>query len=138
VPMEESLPFRTAAQRHGIAPIFVCPPNADAALLREIAAHGRAYTYLLSRAGVTGSENHGHVPLEHLVKTLKEYHGAPALQGFGISEPAQVREALAAGAAGAISGSAIVKIIERNIGNPTAMLDQLSTFVREMKAATRG
>ncbi|XBS68244.1 tryptophan synthase subunit alpha [Acerihabitans sp. KWT182] len=137
VPLEESLPFRTAALRHGVAPIFICPPNADGTLLREIASHGRAYTYLLSRAGVTGSENRGHVPLRHLVNTLKEYHGAPALQGFGIAEPSQVREALAAGAAGAISGSAIVKIIERNAGNPTAMLDELSTFVREMKAATR-
>ena len=137
VPVEESLPFRTAATRHGIAPIFICPPNADSSLLREIASHGRAYTYLLSRAGVTGSENRAQLPLEHLVNTLKEYHAAPALQGFGISEPSQVREALAAGAAGAISGSAIVKIIERNAGEPAAMLDQLGAFVREMKAATR-
>ncbi|TKI08131.1 tryptophan synthase subunit alpha [Martelella alba] len=138
VPIEESLPFRSAALRHGIAPIFICPPNADNGLLREIASHGRAYTYLLSRAGVTGSENRAHTPLEHLVNTLKEYHAAPALQGFGISEPGQVRAALAAGAAGAISGSAVVKIIERNVGDPAAMLAQLSDFVREMKAATRG
>ncbi len=137
VPLEESLPFRTAAMRHGVAPIFICPPNATQDLLREIASFGRAYTYLLSRAGVTGSENHGHVALGHLVSTLKEFNAAPALQGFGISEPAQVREALSAGAAGAISGSAIVKIIEHNLADPAAMLTKLGAFVSKMKAATR-
>ncbi|MNY60575.1 Tryptophan synthase alpha chain [compost metagenome] len=68
---------------------------------------------------------------------LREYHAAPPLQGFGISEPAQVRDALQAGAAGAISGSAIVKIIEQNQANPTEMLTKLANFTREMKAATR-
>ncbi len=137
VPIEESAPFRTAAMRHGVAPIFICPPNASDDLLREIASFGRGYTYLLSRAGVTGSENRAQLPLGHLVNTLKEYHAAPALQGFGISEPSQVREALAAGAAGAISGSAIVKIIERNINDPAILLSELGDFVRQMKAATR-
>ncbi len=54
VPVEESAPFRQAALRHNVAPIFICPPNADDDLLRQIASYGRGYTYLLSRAGVTG------------------------------------------------------------------------------------
>jgi tryptophan synthase alpha chain len=29
VPVEESAPFRQAAMRHNVAPIFICPPNAD-------------------------------------------------------------------------------------------------------------
>ena len=33
VPVEESAPFRQAALRHNIAPIFICPPNADDDLL---------------------------------------------------------------------------------------------------------
>lgn len=137
VPVEESAPFRQAAMRHNIAPIFICPPNADDDLLREIASHGRGYTYLLSRAGVTGAENRASLPLHHLIEKLHEYHAAPPLQGFGISEPGQVKEAVAAGAAGAISGSAIVKIIERNQNDPTALLSELQTFVSDLKAATR-
>ncbi|WP_411705024.1 tryptophan synthase subunit alpha [Edaphovirga cremea] len=136
VPVEESAPFRKAALRHGIAPIFICPPNADDALLREISSHGRGYTYLLSRAGVTGAETRAQLPLGHLVDKLREYNAAPPLQGFGISEPSQVKEALDAGAAGAISGSAIVKIIENNHTQPKEMLAQLSAFVKKMKAAT--
>ncbi|MBA0203205.1 tryptophan synthase subunit alpha [Pectobacterium aroidearum] len=137
VPVAESAPFRTAALRHGIAPIFICPPNADDELLREIASYGRGYTYLVSRAGVTGAEKRAQLPLNHLVAKLNEYHAAPPLQGFGISDPTQVRETLASGAAGAISGSAIVRIIEKNLNQPDVMLSDLHTFVSEMKAATR-
>ncbi|VEA02725.1 tryptophan synthase subunit alpha [Salmonella enterica subsp. salamae] len=39
VPVEESAPFRQAALRHNIAPIFICPPNADDDLLRQIASY---------------------------------------------------------------------------------------------------
>ncbi|MFJ5363977.1 tryptophan synthase subunit alpha [Pectobacterium punjabense] len=137
VPVVESAPFRTAALRHGIAPIFICPPNADDELLREIASYGRGYTYLVSRAGVTGAEKRAQLPLNHLVAKLNAYHAAPPLQGFGISDPTQVRETLASGAAGAISGSAIVRIIEKNLNQPSLMLSELHTFVSEMKAATR-
>ena len=136
VPIEESAPFRQAAMRHNIAPIFICPPNADDDLLRQIASYGRGYTYLLSRAGVTGAENRATLPLHHLVEKLTEYHAAPALQGFGISAPDQVASAIEAGAAGAISGSAIVKIIESNLDNPTTMLAELKGFVQRLKAAT--
>ncbi|MCA1176604.1 MULTISPECIES: tryptophan synthase subunit alpha [unclassified Pantoea] len=137
VPVEESAPFRQAAMRHNVAPIFICPPNADDDLLREIASHGRGYTYLLSRAGVTGAENRASQPLNHLIDKLREYHAAPPLQGFGISEASQVKEAIAAGAAGAISGSAIVKIIERNQNDPATLLAELKAFVSDLKAGTR-
>ena len=137
VPIEESAPFRQAAMRHNVAPIFICPPNADDELLRQIASHGRGYTYLLSRAGVTGAENKAAVPLHHLVEKLAEYHAAPPLQGFGISSPDHVSAAVDAKAAGAISGSAIVKIIEKNVDKPEQMLAELHEFVTAMKAATR-
>ncbi|HEI8857034.1 TPA: tryptophan synthase subunit alpha [Citrobacter koseri] len=137
VPVEESAPFRQAALRYNVAPIFICPPNADDDLLRQIASYGRGYTYLLSRAGVTGAENRAALPLHHLVEKLKEYNAAPPLQGFGISSPEQVTGAIEAGAAGAISGSAVVKLIEKNVANPGQMLTELKAFVTAMKAATR-
>ena len=137
VPVEESAPFRQAALRYNVAPIFICPPNADDDLLRQIASYGRGYTYLLSRAGVTGAENRAALPLHHLVEKLKEYNAAPPLQGFGISSPEQVTGAIEAGAAGAISGSAIVKLIEKNVANPGQMLTELKAFVTAMKAAAR-
>jgi tryptophan synthase alpha chain len=76
------------------------------------------------------------MPVDHLLQALKEFGAPPALLGFGISEPEQVKAAIAAGAAGAISGSAVVKIIEQNLAEPAVMLEKLTTFVKSMKAAT--
>lgn len=136
VPVEYCAPFREAAMQNEIAPIFICPPNASDDLLRQVASYGRGYTYLLSRAGVTGANNPGALPIQHLLAKLTEYHAAPPLQGFGISETKQVSEAIALGAAGAICGSAIVNIIEQHLDNPPEMLEMLTQFVSRMKHAT--
>ena len=136
LPIRESRPFRDIAEKHGISQIFIAPPNASDETLREVASFGRGYTYVLSRAGVTGTETKANMPANHLIDTLREYNAAPPVLGFGISEPSQVQEAITAGAAGAISGSATVKIIENNLDDNDKMLAELSTFVSAMKAAT--
>lgn len=137
LPIRESLPFRKAAKQSNVAQIFIAPPNASDDTLREVASLGRGYTYVLSRAGVTGTETKAAMPADHLIKTLTEYNAAPPILGFGISEPNQVTEALNSGAAGAIAGSATVKIIEKNLNNNKQMLVELADFVKAMKAATK-
>ncbi|HGJ5872542.1 MAG TPA: tryptophan synthase subunit alpha [Arsenophonus apicola] len=136
VPMNESEPFRISAVRHNIAPIFICPPNADEQLLRKIALYGRGYTYLLSRSGVTGTEKKAHIPVSQLLTKLQDYHAAPPLLGFGITEPKQVTEAIKNGVVGTISGSAVVKIIETYHQQPDILLVKLKQFVLQMKMAT--
>ncbi|WP_028117632.1 tryptophan synthase subunit alpha [Ferrimonas senticii] len=136
VPVHQAGEFIDAARSAGVAPIFIAPPNADDATLAAVASHGQGYTYLLSRAGVTGTETAAGMPLDHLIDGLKRHQAPPAILGFGIAEPAQVQAAIAAGAAGAISGSAVVKIIEQHLDNPSARDAALSAFVKNMKAAT--
>lgn len=137
VPMNESLPFRTSALQHNIAPIFICPPNADDDLLRQIALYGRGYTYLLSRSGVTGTEKKANIPASQLLTKLQAYHAAPPLLGFGIAEPKQVTEAIKNGVVGAISGSAVVKLIEIHHQQSDILLAKLKQFVSQMKMATQ-
>ncbi|MCE9678667.1 tryptophan synthase subunit alpha [Shewanella sp. AS1] len=136
VPVEEAEPFIASAKAHGIAPIFIAPPNADSDTLKQVAEKGEGYTYLLSRAGVTGTESKAGMPINEILSQLETYKSAPPLLGFGIAEPSQVKAAIDAGAAGAISGSAVVKIIEANRDNETALLAALGEFTRNMKAAT--
>ena len=112
VPTKESAEFSEAAKKHGVHPIFIAPPTANDDTLKEVAKLGGGYTYLLSRAGVTGTETKAKMPVHHMLDKLNEFNAPPALLGFGISQPDQVKEAITAGAAGAISGSAVVKIIE--------------------------
>ncbi|WP_462171482.1 tryptophan synthase subunit alpha [Pseudoalteromonas xiamenensis] len=136
VPLHESKRFRQAAMANEIAPIFIATPNADDDTLRQCASYGRGYTYLLSRAGVTGTDTVAEMPAGDIVDKLLSYRAAPALLGFGISTPEHVKAALEAGAAGAISGSTVVKIIEQNLSDFPNMLTTLTQFVRSMKAAT--
>lgn len=137
VPTGESAPFNQAAKAHGIHPIFIAPPTADDKTLEQVSSLGGGYTYLLSRSGVTGAETKANMPVHALLDRLSQFNAPPALLGFGISDPSQVHEAIIAGAAGTISGSAIVKIIEKNENNPKIMLEKLATFVSEMKTATQ-
>ncbi|BDM65123.1 tryptophan synthase alpha chain [Shewanella sp. NFH-SH190041] len=136
VPVEESSPFREAALAHQIAPIFIAPPNAQSPLLARISRAGQGYTYLLSRAGVTGSDCQANMPVEQVLTALQQFNAPPPLLGFGISTPEQVKAAIAAGAAGAISGSAVVGIIGQHLTKPDMMLTTLGQFTAQMKAAT--
>ncbi len=137
VPLLAAAPYIQAAKRHGVQPVFICPPNADEQTIQAVAAHSEGYTYLVSRAGVTSAENQTHAAnLDNLIERLNAHHSAPILQGFGIAEPTQVKAALQLGAAGAISGSATVKIIERHLNNHAQCLSELAEFVKAMKAAT--
>jgi tryptophan synthase alpha chain len=63
-----------------------------------------------------------------MLGALREAGAPPPVFGFGISRPEHVRAALAAGAAGVISGSAIVERVARG--------EDVAGFVGEMKAAT--
>ncbi|QIE73741.1 tryptophan synthase subunit alpha [Glaesserella parasuis] len=137
IPLLAAEEYIQAAQRHDVQPVFICPPNANESTIKAVAQHTRGYTYLVSRAGVTSAENQTQAAnLDVLIEGLTQYQSAPILQGFGIAKPEQVKEALRLGAAGAISGSATVQIIERNLDNHPQCLLELTQFVQNMKRAT--
>ncbi len=137
VPARESSPFFDAGKKHDIKQILIAPPNASEETLQLISKHSEGYTYLLGRAGVTGAETAAQMPASELVGRLSELNVAPPVIGFGISKPEQVKAAIDAGAAGAISGSATVNIIEKHLDDKAQMLDALGEFTRSMKAATQ-
>lgn len=136
VPLREAERFITIAKQHHIQQILIAPPNASNETLEAIGEKSDGYTYLLGRAGVTGAETAVEIPAAELITKLTQYKVAPPLLGFGISTPEQVANAIQSGAAGAISGSATVNIIESNLADKDKMLVELGKFVAKMKAAT--
>lgn len=136
VPIIESKPFIEQAEKNDVMPIFIATPNAENAVLKQVAKLSKGYTYLLSRAGVTGTDVNVEMPLNSLLSKLQEFNAPPSLLGFGISNEKQVKQAITLGVAGAISGSATVQIIEDNLNNATQMLECLALFIRKMKSAT--
>ena len=147
VPVRESQPFTEAATAAGVDPIYIAPAKASRETLEGVAANSRGYIYAISRDGVTGAEKEATVDgLREVVDNINSFGGAPVLLGFGISRPEHVRDAIAAGASGAITGSAISNIIakytEHTHPNPGRVTDmaglkaELSDYVRAMKQAT--
>ena len=117
-------------------PLAPEPPSPSEQTLQQVAKLSKGYTYVLGRAGVTGAGIEAKMPSQDIMQKLTQYNAAPAVMGFGISKPEQVAEAKAHGFKGAISGSAVVKIIEDNLSDKDKMLSELSNFVKQMKAAT--
>lgn len=134
VPSEEGVPFAAAARAAGVAPVFIASPNADAAALGRIAALGAGYTYVLTRAGVTGTEQAPGVPTGELFASLALRNAPPPVLGFGISSPEQVRAGICAGAAGVISGSAVVERLH-GLGTGEATAGTISNWLERMHAA---
>jgi tryptophan synthase alpha chain len=136
-PLLEGAPLAEAASRAGIAIIHIAPPNADDQRLAAIAVRSQGYVYVTSRPGVTGADDRLHDESSRLFRRLAELGAPPALLGFGVATPAHVRQALALGAAGAISGSAVVRHIERFPEGGPPLMESVSGFIRSMKEATR-
>jgi tryptophan synthase alpha chain len=136
VPVFEAEPFVSCASEHGIQQIFIAPPNADDALLERVAELTKGYTYVAARPGVTGA-GEDFRDQGKIFEKLKSFGAPPCLLGFGISKPEHVRAAIDAGASGAISGSAVVRIVEENKDDLETLLAKLFDFVRAMKAATQ-
>jgi tryptophan synthase alpha chain len=134
VPMFEAGPYLAASKDAQVAPVLIAAPNTPDATLRKIASAGEGYTYCVARAGVTGADEEVRFGHSQLLGTLKAFGAPPPVFGFGISRPDHVAQALDAGAAGVISGSAIVRLIA---DNPGGEADAVRGFVAEMKAATR-
>lgn len=131
-PVMEAEPFAAAARAHGIDPVLIAAPNTPDRTLARVAQLGSGYTYCVARAGVTGAETEMKLDHSSLLEGLSRHRAPPPVLGFGISRPEHVRAALDAGAAGVISGSAIVKLIETE-AEPA---DAVRKFVAGMKAAT--
>jgi tryptophan synthase alpha chain len=130
VPAIEAAAYSDAAKTAGIDLVMIAAPNTPPPTLTRIAQLSSGYTYCVARAGITGADEAlslGHGPL---FAALAEVGAPPPVLGFGISTPYQVREALASGAAGVISGSAIVAKVSEGA-------DAVRAFVSAMKAATR-
>ena len=132
VPTLEAPPYSEAAKAAGIDLVMIAATNTQSDKLANIARLSSGYTYCVARAGVTGTDDA--LSLDHgkLFADLAKVNAPPPVLGFGISTPQQVAQALTSGAAGVISGSAIVRLIGEG-HSP----DVVAAFVATLKAATK-
>ena len=128
VPSLEAERFAREMQQAGIEPVLIAAANTPEATLQRIAGLSKAYTYCVSRVGITGTHAGGEFDAG-LIERVTRASAPPPVFGFGISKPEHVRAALAAGAKGVICGSAIVDLASRH--------GDVAGFVQSLKAVTR-
>ncbi len=136
VPIRESQPFDKAAKEMSIDSVHILPPNVDDNVVQKVAEKSCGYTYVLGRAGVTGTDKVAQMPAQTTLNKLQQFGAPPAVLGFGVSLPKHVHEAKASGFQGVISGSATVKLIEQYQDDNVEMKKQLTEFVQRMVAET--
>lgn len=105
---DEAGDWLEAAQRHGLAPIFLVAPSSTGARLAMTTAHCRGFVYVTSVMGVTGTRTSVGSAAEGLVARTRAVTDLPLCVGLGVSDGAQAAE-LAAFADGVIVGSALVR-----------------------------
>lgn len=128
LPSLEANPWVEEMRAHGLDPVLIAAANTPPDVLQRIASLSRGYTYCVTRAGITGT--HAEAMFDAtLIRRLADSRAPPPIFGFGISAPEHVRAAIAAGAFGVISGSAIVAC--------AAESGDVAALVGALKAATR-
>ncbi|QIK78346.1 tryptophan synthase subunit alpha [Sphingomonas piscis] len=131
LPAREAEPWASEMVDVGLDPVLIAAANTPKKTLREIARLGRGYTYVVTRVGITGTHAAGSFD-GRLLDDLREVGAPPPVFGFGISQPEHVVAAIQAGAAGVISGSAIVACLDQP--DPAAAVRDL---VARLKSGTR-
>jgi tryptophan synthase alpha chain len=129
--VEEAGEYVAAMHRNGLDTVFLAAPTSTPRRLKLVAQYSTGFVYLVSRTGVTGEQDSLSGAVAPLVKAMREVTDLPLAVGFGISRPDHVAE-LGRQVEAVVVGSAFMRLIERNLDNPSLEI-QLESFARELK-----
>ncbi|HLK65093.1 MAG TPA: tryptophan synthase subunit alpha [Bryobacteraceae bacterium] len=129
--VEEAHEYIGVMHSHGLDTVFLAAPTSTERRLKLVARYSSGFVYLVSRAGVTGERDSLSDSVAPLVQSMRRITDLPLAVGFGISRPEHVAE-LGRLVDAVVVGSAFVRLIEKNLDNPSLEI-QLESFTRELK-----
>ncbi len=132
LPLEESEAIRELFHKNDLDfPMLITPvTNIDRA--KNIAEATSGFLYYVSYTGTTGSKQTIDFSfIKKNIKALKTVTNVPIAVGFGIKSSEDV-DKICSFADAAIIGSAIIKIIEENLGKKD-LVDKVVNFVKQLK-----
>mgnify|MGYP000430466958 CR=1 FL=1 len=135
MPPEESREMTAAMRMHRLATVHIVTELTPEDRIDLICKQIDGFVYVVSRLGPTGANQQLSQSVASTLATVRRHTSLPLCVGFGLSTPDHVREIAAAGANGAIVGSALVRIIEEEHTRPEEMLRTLDSRVRAFKHA---
>jgi len=133
--LEESGPWIQEARFHELDTIFLLTPTSPPERIKWVSRRSRGFIYYASHNDVTGIREKLPENLEFAVKRVKENTKKPVAVGFGISTPEQAKM-ISHFADGVIVGSAIVKVIEKNL-NCSNLVTRVGKFISSLAKAVK-
>lgn len=132
LPPEEAGTLMLLAKKAGLDTIFLLAPTSTNDRIKLVAKVSQGFVYYVSLTGVTGARTGLQQSIAESLQKIKAITNKPVAVGFGISTPEQAAQVAHWGADGVIVGSALVKVIEENIGN-SELVHHAATFVKALK-----
>ena len=132
LPYEEREEIQEEAEQSGVYPIRLVAPTSHERTAM-IADGAKGFLYCVSSTGVTGTRDKFSTDFDKFFGTVKKYAKIPYVVGFGISNPEQAKK-MSAYCDGAIIGSAIVKIVEKEKQNS---VKPVADFICSVKDAIK-
>lgn len=124
LPFEESDDIRAVLESRGLGLIQLVTPATPEARLKTLCAASLGFVYAVTITGITGGGTGLPTDLAGYLDRVATISKLPVCAGFGIRTPQEVA-AVGRHAAGAIVGSALVEVLERN-EDPKAFLRSLT------------
>ncbi|MCX5714171.1 MAG: tryptophan synthase subunit alpha, partial [Candidatus Omnitrophica bacterium] len=128
LPPEESKDLCKIAKKSKFSVIPLLAPTSSIGRIKKVSSVATGFIYYVSLTGTTGARKKLPKELGENLRNIKKITNMPVCVGFGISTLSQVKE-VQKFADGAIVGSAIIKIIEKNIGRKD-LVKKVGNFVR--------
>jgi tryptophan synthase alpha chain len=129
---EEADPYCLHMAANDLDCVFLVAPTSSEERISRIAEYSSGFIYVVSRTGVTGTQQDLSSAISTTVERVRSQTSLPVAVGFGISRPEHVR-AVWEIADGAVVGSAIVAEMER-IKNSEELPARIVDFCRWLTA----
>lgn len=131
LPPGEADTVKAAADKAGVSLVFIISPLTSDERLASIAALSTSYLYVVSRLGITGTNEDHDMQLGDLLHRARRLTQLPLLVGFGVSSVAAARKMIDAGADGVITGSKLIEFVDHD---ESGNLRELREFLKDMTA----
>jgi tryptophan synthase alpha chain len=136
LPPEEDAPLRQELAAHGLAVIRLATPTTTEQRMTRIADGASGFVYYVSVAGVTGAGIGAEADISAGVNQARRLSKLPVAVGFGVRTPEQAA-AFARISDGVVVGSALVEEVRAAVeqGDPASSVKRISVVAKSLSNA---
>ncbi|MFN3735486.1 tryptophan synthase subunit alpha [Comamonas testosteroni] len=135
LPFDESEWHMQKLADTGLGCIQMIAPNTPSERAVSLLKHSSAFTYVISRFGTTGTNEHFETEALTRIESLSQVSTQPIVVGFGISKVPQVQDFWKHGANGVIIGSLFSLQIENSLHDIPSVQAFIDGFISEVQAS---